>query len=103
ALGRWGGAAPAILGVGGMAFAPAERRAWVAAGGAAAKDREAAAHAAAAAAPGRGTLRNRRKKLSVVCRASSSKETALVSARTLAVSTTKAGSLRLPRCRPGAR
>src|SRR4051794_35816797 len=97
-------AAAAVLRVVGIGVAPAERRAWHAARGAAAEDREAKRHAAAAElAAGRGTLLKRRKKLSVVCRAISSKETPRVSASTLAVSTTKAGSLRWPRCLPGAR
>ena len=51
----------------------------------------------------RGTFANRRKKFAEVCRAISSNDTPRVSASTFAVSTTKAGSLRLPRIFPGAR
>src|SRR5215475_14457365 len=91
--------AAAILGILGIAGAPAERRTGDAGGGAAAKDRERQCHAAMAA----GTFENRRKKFSVVCREISSSETPRASASTFATSTTYAGSLRLPRNFPGAR
>src|SRR5262249_60700650 len=104
----------AVSGVARIARSPPQRGARNTARGTRAEDREARRHAArrqaradwvslsAPAACG-GTLRNRRKKFSLVCRAISSGDTPRVSARTLAVSTTYAGSLRLPRCRPEAR
>src|SRR5438105_2253937 len=69
-----------------IARAPAGAGPRHAAGRAAAEDREGQTHAAAAAA--RGTLANRRKKFSVVCRQSSSNVTPRTSASTLATSTT---------------
>ena len=78
-------AAAAVLRVVRIAAAPAERRTRHAGGGAAAEDRQRQRHAAAFAA---GTLENRRKKFSVVCREISSKVTPRVSASTLATSTT---------------
>src|SRR5215468_3256315 len=87
----------AVLRVVGIAAAPAECRARYAGGRAAAEDRQRQRHAVA------GTLENRRKKFSVVCREISSRPTPRVSASTLATSTTYDGSLRLPRCFPGAR
>ena len=66
------------------------------AGGPAAKDREGEAHAASAPA-GSGILEKRRNALAAVAFASASSDTPLTSARTRAVSLTKAGSLRLPR------
>ena len=76
----------AVFRIGRIADAPAQRRPRHAAGRPAAEDRELQRHAAAAAV--RGTLLNRRKKFSVVCRAISSNETPRVSASTFAVSTT---------------
>src|SRR5262245_9305054 len=106
-------AAP-VPGIAGIAGSPAQGGTRNAAGGARAKNREAERHAVRAVSPGarasgsapaeaRGTLWKSRKKFSLVWRAISSGDTARVSARTAAVSTTKAGSLRLPRWRPGAR
>ena len=94
------GAPAAVLGIVRVADAPAERRPGNATGRAAAEDRDrqrhpagqawAGAASAALGAPAsrRGTLENSRKKLSVVCRATSSNEMPRVSASTLAVSTT---------------
>src|SRR6185312_8576885 len=94
-------APPAVFRIVRIAGAPSQRDARHTHRRPAAEDGESQAHAAS----GRfvGTLLNRRKKFSVVCRAISSSETPRVSASTLAVSTTKDGSLRLPRCGPGAR
>src|SRR5437667_8136742 len=93
-------ASAAVLWIVGIARTPAERRARHACRGAAAENRQRHRHAAAF---GAGTLENRRKKFSVVCRDISSKETPRVSASTFATSTTYDGSLRLPRNLPGAR
>ncbi len=94
-------AAPApVLWVGRVAGAPAECRTRHPRRRTAAQDGERQRHAASSC---RGTLVNSLKKLSVVAFASSSKLTPLISASALAVSTTKAGSLRLPRNFPGAR
>src|SRR5262245_28364875 len=106
--------APPVPGIAGIAVSPAQGGTRNAAGGAAAEDCEAERHAVRAVSPAscasgsapaeaRGTLWNSRKKFSLVCRAICSGDMARVSARTPAVSTTKAGSLRLPRWRPGAR
>src|SRR5581483_2962531 len=76
--------AAAVLRIGGIAFAPAERRPRHACRRAAAENGEHERHAAC----GAGTLENRRKKFSVVCRDISSSETLRVSASTLATSTT---------------
>ena len=85
ALDQQRAAAAAVFGIVGIAAAPAERRARHAGGRAAAEDRQRQRHAAAFAA---GTLENRRKKFSVVCREISSSDTPRVSASTLATSTT---------------
>src|SRR5262249_27892360 len=89
----------AVSGVARIAGPPAQRGARNAARGTGAEDREARCHAtrgqagadcvslSAPAARG-GTLRKRRKKFSLVCRAISSGATLRVSARTWAVSTT---------------
>src|SRR5262249_51635292 len=93
------GAPAAVSGVGWIAGPPAQRGARNAARGTRAEDREARCHAARGQARADcvswsaptvcgGTLRNRRKKFSLVCRAMSSGATLRVSARTLAVSTT---------------
>ena len=90
ALDQQRGAAAAVLGILRVAVAPAEPGARNAAGRAAAEDLEVQRHAAvkSARAAGRGTLSNSLKKLALVWRAISSGETARVSAKTLAVSTT---------------
>src|SRR5437868_7308802 len=93
-------AAAAVFRIIGIALAPAERRTRDAGRGTAAEDRQHQRHAAAF---GCGTLENRRKKFSVVCREISSSETPRASASTFAISTTYDGSLRLPRNLPGAR
>src|SRR5579871_415951 len=67
-----------------IALAPAERRAWHTRRGAAAHDGQRQRHALS----GRGTLENRRKKFSVVCRDNSSNEMPRASASTFATSTT---------------
>ena len=85
ALDQQRAAAAAIFRVVGIAGAPAERRARHAGRGTAAEDRQCQRHAAAF---GAGTLENRRKKFSVVCREISSSETPRVSASTFATSTT---------------
>src|SRR5579883_2986038 len=107
-------AAAAVLRIVRIARAPTQGRARHSGGRAAAKDRELKRHAAggcncanciklSSMSRGRGTLEKSLKKLALVCRAMVSNETPRASANTLAVSTTKAGSLRLPRWRPGAR
>src|SRR6185437_10938681 len=78
-------AAAAVLRVGGVARAPAQRGARNAGRGSAAENRERERHAAVSAA---GTLLNSRKKFAVVWREISSSETPRASASTLAISTT---------------
>src|SRR5690606_23703671 len=77
-------AAPPVPGIVRIAGAPAQRRSGYPARRAAAEDRDGQAHATAS----RGTFENRRKKFSVVCRATSSGDTPCTSARTFAVSVT---------------
>src|SRR5262249_8992972 len=79
--------AAAVSGIARIAGPPAQRGTRNAARGPGAEDREARRHAAAPAAC-RGTLRKRRKKFSLVCRAISCGDTWRASASTLAVSTT---------------
>src|SRR5262249_4632418 len=100
-LDQHGAASPPVFWIGWIAFAPAECGPRHAARGTAAKNGERQRHAARAVS--RGTFENSRKKFSVVMRAISSSDTPRTSAKTLAVSTTYAGSLRLPRNLPGAR
>ena len=78
-------AAASVFGVIGIAGTPSERGPRHAGRGSAAEDRQGQGHAAAF---GAGTLENRRKKFSVVCREISSSETPRVSASTFATSTT---------------
>src|SRR6185312_5092885 len=85
ALGHDRAAAAAVLWIGRIAGAPAERRARHAGGGAAAQNGQCQRHAASF---GAGTFENNRKKFSVVCREISSSETPRVSASTFATSTT---------------
>src|SRR5207237_3262075 len=85
ALDQQRAAAAAVFWIVGIAGAPAERRARHACRGAAAEDCQRHRHATAF---GAGTLENRRKKFSVVCREISSRETARVAASTFATSTT---------------
>src|SRR6185437_3234217 len=101
ALNQKRAATPPVLGIVRVAGTPAQRNARYAHRRSAAENREGQAHAASASS--RGTLLNRRKKFSVVCCAISSADTPRASARTLAVSTTYAGSLRFPRNGSGAR
>ena len=84
------GAPAPVLRIVRVASAPAKCRAGHAAGRSAAQNGELERHFRfhAATAAGRGTLPNRRKKFSVVCRAISSNETQRTSASTFAVSTT---------------
>ena len=78
-------ATSAVLRIFGVAGAPAQRRPRNAGRRSAAKDRKIKRHAVAF---GAGTLLNRRKKFSVVCREISSSVTPRASASTLAISTT---------------
>ena len=94
-------APPPVFRIVGIAEAPAERRARNPSGRATAENGEGEGHPLAIA--GRGAFANRRKKFSVVSRAIVSSDAPRVSASTRAVSTTKAGSLRLPRRELGAR
>ena len=96
-------APPPVLRVCGIACAPDIADAWHAAGRAAAKDGELEGHAAGTDAAARGTLLNRRKKLSVVARAKSSSLMPRTAASRFAVCTTLAGSLVCPRKGSGAR
>src|ERR1700678_2859591 len=100
-LGQQRATAAAVPGIVGIARAPAERRARHTGGGSAAENGQGQRHAAAFT--GGGTLLNRRKKFAVVRSDISCSETPRASASTLAISTTYAGSLRLPRNLPGAR
>src|SRR3984957_7292442 len=100
-LGKQRAAAAAVPGIVGIASAPTQRRARDAGGGSAAENGQGQRHAATFA--GGGTLLNRRKKFAVVWSDISCSETPRASASTLAISTTYAGSLRLPRNLPGAR
>src|SRR3984885_5662753 len=100
-FGKQRAAAAAVPGIVGIASTPTQRRARDAGGGSAAENRQGQRHAAAFA--GGGTLLNKRKKFAVVWSDISCSETPRASASTLAISTTYAGSLRLPRNLPGAR
>src|ERR1700688_1511603 len=86
ALNQQRAAPPAVFWIVRIARAPTERDARHAHGRPAAQDGEGQTHAASRKV--RGTLRNSRKKFSVVWRAISSGDTPRVCARTFAVSTT---------------
>ena len=85
ALGEQRAAAAAVFRIVGIARAPTERGTRNAGRGSAAENCQGQRHAISFAG---GTLENRRKKFSVVCREIRSSETPRVSASTLAISTT---------------
>src|SRR5258705_12857895 len=85
ALGEQRAAAAAGFWIVGIARTPTERGAGNPGRGSAAQNRQGQRHAISFAG---GTLENRRKKFSVVCREICSSESARISASTLAISTT---------------